>query len=186
MGGEAGAGEGKAQRGDVEQRWVEVTPTQFPHEAEGLHLIQDLLPDEPPFRAWSNFEFRDSQGKWHEIDLVVLGRKRMHLVELKYYYGTLRGDDHVWRRDGKPAEDSPLKLARRKAQRLASKLKDELRRLAQESGTTHPGPADGHAIRAGVGLPAPPELQVPTAHGVPTGPIRSGRVQRHRAAPRDQ
>lgn len=118
----------------LNQRWVEVTPSQFPHEAEGLRLIQELLPDEPPFRAWSNFEFRDSQGKWHEIDLVVLGRKRMHLIELKYYSGTLRGDDHVWRRDGKPAEDSPLKLARRKAQRLASKLKDELLRLAKETG----------------------------------------------------
>ena len=58
--------------------------------------------------------------------------------ELKYYYGTLRGDDHVWLRDGRPAEDSPLKLARRKAQRLASKLKDELRRLSQETGAKVP------------------------------------------------
>lgn len=120
------------------QRWVEVTPSQFTFEAEGLRLIQEMLPDEPPFRAWSNFEFRDSQGKWHEIDLVVLGRKRMHLIELKYYTGTLRGDDHVWRRDGKSAEDSPLKLARRKAQRLASKLKDELSRLARETGADLP------------------------------------------------
>lgn len=113
--------------------WVEVTPSQFAHEAEGLRLLRDLLPNEAPFRAWSNFEFRDGHGKWHEIDLVVLGRRRMHLVELKYYSGTLRGDDHVWRRDGHPAEDSPLKLARRKAQRLASKLTDELRSLARES-----------------------------------------------------
>ena len=118
--------------------WVEVTPAQFSHEAEGLALVRELLPDVPPFRAWSNFEFRDGQGKWHEVDLVVLGRRRMHLVELKYYYGTLRGDDHVWLRDGRPAEDSPLKLARRKAQRLASKLKDELRRLSQETGAKVP------------------------------------------------
>src|SRR6478672_1228704 len=116
------------------KRWVEVTPTQFPHEAEGLHLVQDLLPDEPPFRAWSNFEFRDSQGKWHEIDLVLLGRRRLHLVELKYYSGTLRGDDHRWLRDGHRAQDSPLKLARRKAQRLKSKLEDELHRWAREAG----------------------------------------------------
>jgi hypothetical protein len=34
--------------------------------------------------------------------------------------------------DGHPAEDSPLKLARRKAQRLASRLRDDLQRLAQE------------------------------------------------------
>ena len=118
------------------QRWIEVTPSQFPHEAEGLGIIRSLLPDNAPFRAWSNLEFRDGQGKWHEVDLLVLGRRRLHLVELKYYSGTLRGDDLTWRRDGHRAEDSPLKLARRKAQRLASKLKDELVRWAQENGTT--------------------------------------------------
>jgi serine/threonine protein kinase len=116
------------------QRWIEVTPSQFTHEAEGLTVIRILLPQSSPFRAWSNFEFRDGQGKWHEVDLLVLGRRRLHLVELKYYTGTLRGDDLTWRRDGHRAEDSPLKLARRKAQRLASKLQDELTHWAQETG----------------------------------------------------
>jgi hypothetical protein len=122
------------------KRWTEVTPSQFTHEAEGLSIVRSLLPDQPPFRAWSNFEFRDSHGKWHEVDLLVLGR-RLHLVELKYYSGTLRGDDLTWRRDGHRAEDSPLKLARRKAQRLASKLKDELLHWAQETHTTVPDPS---------------------------------------------
>ena len=122
------------------QRWIEVTPSQFTHEAEGLNYVRSLLPHSPPFRAWSNFEFRDGQGKWHEVDLLVLGRRRLHLVELKYYSGTLRGDDLTWRRDGKRAEDSPLKLARRKAQRLASKLQDELLHWARENGTQVPDP----------------------------------------------
>ena len=122
------------------QRWIEVTPSQFTHEAEGLNIVRALLPDQPPFRAWSNFEFRDSQGKWHEIDLLILGRRRLHLVELKYYTGTLRGDDLTWRREGRRAEDSPLKLARRKAQRLASKLQDELLNWAQETGNEIPNP----------------------------------------------
>jgi len=113
---------------------MEITPSQFTHEAEGLSLIRAGLPANAPFRAWSNFEFRDGQGKWHEVDLLVLGRRRLHLVELKYYSGSLRGDDLTWRRDGHRAEDSPLKLARRKAQRLASKLQDELIRWAQENG----------------------------------------------------
>jgi hypothetical protein len=117
-----------------------VTPSQFPHEAEGLNLIRSVLPGNAPFRAWSNLEFRDGQGKWHEIDLLVLGRRRLHLVELKYYAGALRGDDLTWRRDGHRAEDSPLKLARRKAQRLASKLQDELLRWAQETGSRIPDP----------------------------------------------
>ena len=122
------------------KRWIEVTPSQFTHEAEGLSIVRELLPDQPPFRAWSNFEFRDAHGKWHEVDLLVLGRRRLHLVELKYYAGTLRGDDLTWRRDGHRAEDSPLKLARRKAQRLASKLRDELLSWAQETHTTVPDP----------------------------------------------
>ena len=53
----------------------------------------------------------------------------------------MRGDDLTWRRDGHRAEDSPLKLARRKAQRLASKLQDELIRWAQETGAQIPEPA---------------------------------------------
>src|SRR5487761_1076238 len=117
------------------QRWTEVTRSQFTHEAEGLGLIRTLLPQRDPFRAWSNFEFRDSHGKWSEVDLLVLGQRRLHLVELKYYSGTLRGDDLTWLRDGHRAEDSPLKLARRKAQRLASRLRDELLAWARERGT---------------------------------------------------
>jgi serine/threonine protein kinase len=119
---------------------VEVTPSQFAHEAQGLNLVRAVLPAHAPFRAWSNFEFRDSQGRWGEVDLLVLGRRRLHLVELKYYSGTLRGDDLAWLREGRRAEDSPLKLARRKAQRLASKLRDELSRWAQETHTRIPDP----------------------------------------------
>ncbi|MDN5789360.1 MAG: BREX system serine/threonine kinase PglW [Micrococcales bacterium] len=119
-------------------RWVEVTPSQFPHEAEGLALVRTLLPDEAPFRAWSNFEFRDSHGKWHEVDLLLLGRGRLHLIELKYYSGVLRGDDHRWLRDGKRAEDSPLKLARRKAQYFATKLGIELHTWAAEKNVPIP------------------------------------------------
>lgn len=115
-------------------RWVEVSPSQFTHEAEGLRLVKELLPDVEPFRAWSNFEFRDTHGRWHEVDLLVLGRDTLHLVELKYYSGRLRGDDHRWLRDGHPAEDSPLKLARRKAQYFASLLKVRLQEHLRERG----------------------------------------------------
>lgn len=115
-----------------DQRWVEVTPSQFEHETEGLEVVRELLPDVSPYRAWSNFEFRDNHGRWHEVDLLVLGRGSLHLVELKYYYGVLSGDEHRWLRDGKRAESSPLKLARRKAQYLATRLKDELYDWARE------------------------------------------------------
>lgn len=106
-------------------RWVEVSGSQFPHEDEGLAALAAAIPDASPYRVWSNFEFRDSQGRWHECDAMVLTRSTLYLVELKYYSGTLHGDDLMWQRSGGRHEDSPLKLARRKAQRLASKLKDE-------------------------------------------------------------
>ncbi|MER5337842.1 BREX system serine/threonine kinase PglW [Micromonospora sp. NPDC002717] len=125
-----------------QDRWIEVSPSQFPHEAEGLALVRAIMPSETPFRAWSNFEFRDSRGRWHEVDLLLLGRKQLHLIELKYYSGTLRGDDQRWARDGRRPEDSPLKLARRKAQFFASKLKDELRLWAQEQNVQIPDERD--------------------------------------------
>lgn len=115
-------------------RWVEISESKFTHEAEGLRLVRELLPDVEPFRAWSNFEFRDTHGRWHEVDLVVLGRDTLHLVELKYYSGRLRGDDHRWLRDGRPAEDSPLKLTHRKAQYFASLLKERLREYLRSKG----------------------------------------------------
>ncbi|MGI8947006.1 MAG: BREX system serine/threonine kinase PglW, partial [Ornithinimicrobium sp.] len=119
-------------------RWLEVTASQFEHETKGLKLVRQLLPDHSPYRAWSNFEFRDNHGRWHEVDLLVLGRAQLHLVELKYYSGVLTGDDHRWLRPGKRAEDSPLKLARRKAQYLASRLQDAARDWERETGATIP------------------------------------------------
>lgn len=108
----------------ADARWVEVTPSQFAHEAEGLRVVRDLLPNAAPYRAWSNFEFRDAHGNWAEVDLLVLAPDGLHLVELKYYSGRLRGNDQTWLRDGRRAEDSPLMLANRKAKRLRGKLID--------------------------------------------------------------
>ena len=105
-------------------RWVTIADSQFAHEKQGLDAVKRLLPDAPPFRAWANFEFRDNRGRWHEVDLLVLARDTLYLVELKHYRGILRGNDHVWLRDGHRAEDSPLLLARRKAQYFSSLLKD--------------------------------------------------------------
>ena len=114
-------------------RWVTIAESQFPHEKQGLAYIKQLLPDTPPFRAWANFEFRDNRGRWHEVDLLVLARDTLYLIELKHYNGTLRGNDHIWLRNGYPAEDSPLLLTRRKAQYFATLLKDTLRQATGEN-----------------------------------------------------
>ncbi|MGF1654846.1 MAG: BREX system serine/threonine kinase PglW [Actinomycetales bacterium] len=109
-------------------RWTEVTDSEFAHERDGLNRVRELLPHRPPYRAWSNLEFKDHQGRWHEIDLLVVGERRLHLVELKHYRGRISGNAYRWIRNGR-SEDSPVPLARRKAQRLASVIGSALKDL---------------------------------------------------------
>lgn len=121
-------------------RWVAVSPSAFEHEEQGLALIRAVTPDESPYRAWANCEFRDARGAWHEVDLILLTRSTLYLVELKHYFGVVRGSDRVWERivDGRPPrrEDSPLLLTRRKAQYFASKLKAAAEQWADERGAS--------------------------------------------------
>jgi serine/threonine protein kinase len=121
----------------TDQRWVEVSRSVFPHEAEGLRMLKDLLPDAAPYRAWTNFEFMDSHGQWHEVDALILGRRRLHLVELKAYTGIITGgNENTWTMlsmgGQQRTQRSPLLLTRRKAQRLASRLEDEAHKVAAE------------------------------------------------------
>ncbi|SRR6266542_4212254 len=79
-------------------RWHEVSPSEFDHERAGLAHLRELLPDRAPFHAWTNFEFRDRAGKWYEVDALVLGERRLHLIELKHYRGAITGNAYRWRR----------------------------------------------------------------------------------------
>jgi hypothetical protein len=57
------------------QRWIDVTPSQFTHEAEGLNLVRSLLPGNAPFRAWSNFLAGPVPAlKAPPLDFVLPGR----------------------------------------------------------------------------------------------------------------
>ncbi|MFH5230376.1 protein kinase domain-containing protein [Antrihabitans spumae] len=115
-------------------RWIEVSKSAFAHEAAGLEMLRKILPKAAPYRAWTNFEFMDNHGQWHEIDALVLGRRRLHLVELKSYSGELRGTESSWVRKtpgGKiRTQRSPLLVTRRKAQRLATRIEEEARKVA--------------------------------------------------------
>lgn len=82
-------------------RWVTIAESQFAHEKQGLEAVKQTLPDAEPFRAWANFELRDNRGRWHEVDLLVLARDTLYLVELKHYRGILTGNDHRWRRNNR-------------------------------------------------------------------------------------
>lgn len=114
-------------------RWIEVSRSAFEHEKLGLELLARAVPDSPPYRVWANFEFQDGHGQWHEIDAMVIGQSRIHLLELKSYRGRLGGDEHRWVTDrgGRINQmRSPMVTMRRKAQRLKSKLEEEFTRIA--------------------------------------------------------
>lgn len=123
----------------ADERWVEVSRSAYPHEAEGLQLLKDVIPDASPYRVWTNFEFMDTNGQWHEVDALVLGRRRLHLVELKAFTGIITdGDEKNWTMlsmgGRRRTQRSPLLGTRRKAQRLASRIEQEARKLATELG----------------------------------------------------
>jgi len=100
---------------------VEVTPSQFAHERAGLLAVRDLLPDADPYRAWANLEFVGDDGSTNEVDLLVLARNGLHLIELKHWRGRITGDGTTWVHNDRPVEN-PLLLANRKAKRLRSLL----------------------------------------------------------------
>ena len=107
-------------------RWIVVSPSAYEWEREALEFLREHLPDHEPWRAWSNFEFVDDDGRVNEVDLLVLGPSGLTIVEIKSQPGTVDGDGHswIWTTDGRRhTVDNPLLLANRKAKRLASLLK---------------------------------------------------------------
>jgi len=107
-------------------RWTVVSPSAYEWEREALEFLREHLPDRDPWRAWSNFEFVDEEGRVNEVDLLVLAPAGLMLVEIKSRPGTINGDAHswIWTTDSRRHTiDNPLLLANRKAKRLASLLK---------------------------------------------------------------
>ena len=107
-------------------RWTAVSQSAFEWEREALDFLRDHLPDHEPWRAWSNFEFIDDEGRVNEVDALVLTPVGLVLIEVKSRPGSLRGDAYswTWTTEGRPVSaDNPLPLANRKAKRLASVLR---------------------------------------------------------------
>ena len=114
-------------------RWTSISQSAFEWEREALDFLRKHLPDNEPWRAWSNFEFIDDDGRVNEVDALVLTPAGLVLIEVKSRPSTLRGDAHswTWTTEGRPVTtDNPLPLANRKAKRLASILRRHLARDA--------------------------------------------------------
>jgi serine/threonine protein kinase len=107
-------------------RWTAVSQSSFAWEREALEFLREHLPDYDPWRAWSNIEFIDDEGRVNEVDCLVLTSAGLILIEIKSRPGTVQGDPHswIWTTDGRRYDDdNPLPLANRKAKRLASILR---------------------------------------------------------------
>lgn len=115
------------------KRWVEVTPSEFAHERSGLAAIRDLLPEAEPYRAWSNFMFSTRTGRQYEVDLLVIGRAGLYLVELKHWSGEITGDHQTWFFGNGNIEDNPRILADIKAKHFKQLLQDTLKQLRQDN-----------------------------------------------------
>lgn len=98
-------------------------------EAEALEKVRDLLPDDGIARAWANVTFTDSSGRLNEVDVLLLTRAGLFIVELKGWHGEISGNQQDWMHAGR-RHPNPRILANAKAKRLASVLKD----LAYQAG----------------------------------------------------
>jgi serine/threonine protein kinase len=112
-------------------RVVAVGETLYPHEQEGIEFAIQALPDTDPYHLWALIDLLDkSTGRYLEIDLLILGYSCLYLVELKAWPGRIEGDsiDWTWTTpEGRTQwKENPLRLTRRKAQILKSRLERSL------------------------------------------------------------
>jgi serine/threonine protein kinase len=117
-------------------RWVEVTPSRYPHERAGLEYIRNALPNEEPYRAWSGLEIITDRGRSFDIDLLVIGPGGIFLVELKAWRGRITGDRYAWALHGDRrthTKSNPWRLTNEKARVLRSILGDTLVRETPHS-----------------------------------------------------
>ncbi len=105
------------------KRWVEVTQSEYAHERGGLAAIRARLADADPYRAWSNFTFVTRTGRQYEVDLLVIGRAGLYLLELKHWSGEITGDHQTWFHNG-IAKDNPRILVESKARHFKQLLID--------------------------------------------------------------
>ena len=94
-----------------------------PQKAAALAKVKELLPDDGIARAWVNVTFTDTAGRLNEVDVLMLTRSGLCVVELKGWNGEISGDQQTWHHAGR-LHDNPRKLANAKAKRLASVLID--------------------------------------------------------------
>ena len=79
------------------KRIFEGGETEFPWERDAIDFVLHELPDSDPHLAWPLHELLDpGTGRLYEIDLMVLARGGLFLIEIKSHPGVLTGDSRDW------------------------------------------------------------------------------------------
>ena len=112
-------------------QWIVMGPSASTAEQIALDEIRELLNDSPTTWAWANLSFVAPRQGVSEVDLILLHRTSLYVIELKGYHGTIAGDQQNWRRtmlNGRiDTERNPRFSTRFKAQKLASLLREGYR-----------------------------------------------------------
>jgi len=103
--------------------WKVMGEPASPAEAAALDTFRALLPDDGITTAWVNLTFISDQGRTAEVDVLLLTRNGMFLVELKGWHGTVTGNAGRWQH-GQRNIENPRLLADRKAKWLKGLLQD--------------------------------------------------------------
>jgi serine/threonine protein kinase len=102
-------------------QWIDVGQPASPAEAEALRAIKAILPDGAIAWAWSNLSFISVNGRLAEVDLVLLTKTGLTLIELKGWNGQIKGNQQNWR-VGDSTKPNPLFLTDQKAKWLRGLL----------------------------------------------------------------
>ena len=73
------------------ENWNEQGESPYPYEREALAWVRKWFPQHEPWRAFARFTFPGSDGRDHEIDLLVAGPTGCFLIEFKGYEGRISG-----------------------------------------------------------------------------------------------
>ncbi|CAM3450493.1 BREX system serine/threonine kinase PglW [Nocardioides dubius] len=103
--------------------WIVMGPPATPAEEAALDAFRELLPEDGITTAWVNLTFIDNSGRSGEIDVLLLTRSGLWVVELKGWHGRIVGNTQRWFHNSRNVEN-PWLATDRKAKRLAELLKD--------------------------------------------------------------
>lgn len=86
-----------------------------------MRAIKAILPDGAIAWAWSNLSIISVNGRLVEVDLFLLTKTGLTLIELKGWHGQIKGNQQNWR-VGDTAKPNPLFLTDQKAKWLRGLL----------------------------------------------------------------